>query len=265
MNPRPENIYLLTLLMIITGAGISLVLIRRKRKNKKYKPAPAESLTERKKIYFALILPCFFLFAMWFVKFTEISLRADFSDLGILPRELKGLPGIISAPLIHDDFRHLIDNSIPFFLLCLAVFYFYREIAYRIFIIIYLSTGFLVWLIGRDAFHIGASGLIYAFASFLFFSGIIRQNVHLLAISLLVIFLYGGMIWGILPYDYKISWESHLMGGVTGFILALINRDKGPERKKYSWEYEEEDDDESSEFTEDENNAQYFNHLPHLK
>jgi membrane associated rhomboid family serine protease len=185
-------------------------------------------------------------------------LRGDFSRFGIFPGELKGLPGIISAPFIHADFKHLIDNSIPFFLLSLAIFYFYREIAYRIFIITYFTTGFLVWLIGRDAYHIGASGLIYAFASFLFFSGIIRQNVNLLAISLLVIFLYGGMIWGILPYDYKISWESHLMGGITGFVLAMIYRDKGPERKKYSWEEEEEAS--SSEFDENENIIQFTTH-----
>ena len=105
----------------------------------------------------------------------------------------------------------------------------------------------LVWIVGRDAYHIGASGLIYGFAAFLFFSGVIRKNINLLAISLLVIFLYGSLIWGILPYDYRISWESHLMGGFTGVAVAFFYRDKGPERKKYSWEEEEEEQEQEQE------------------
>jgi membrane associated rhomboid family serine protease len=191
-----------------------------------------------------LIFPAFFVFLIWFIKIIEISVDTDFSHFGIYPRELKGLPGIITAPFIHDDFKHLFDNTIPVFTLSLTIFYFYREIAYRIVIIIYLVTGLLVWIAGREAYHIGASGLIYGFAGFLFVSGIIRRNVNLLAISLLVIFLYGSLIWGILPYDYRISWESHLLGGLTGIAVAFLYHDQGPQRTHCSWEDEEEDVDE---------------------
>jgi membrane associated rhomboid family serine protease len=108
------------------------------------------------------------------------------------------------------------------------LFYFYRPVAFRVFFLTWIITGILVWLGGRSSYHIGASGLIYGFASFLFFSGIIRNNINLMAISLLVVFLYGGLVWGILPYDYKISWESHLFGALTGLALAITYRNYGP-------------------------------------
>lgn len=111
----------------------------------------------------------------------------------------------------------------------LALFYFYREVSYQVFFFSYISTGVLVWLVGREAYHIGASGIIYSLAAFLFVSGVLRKNRKLLAISLLVIFLYGSMIWGLFPYDYKISWESHLMGAISGVVLAFIYREYGPQ------------------------------------
>ena len=197
-------------------------------------------MDEKQKFYHSLVFPTFFLFLIWFSLFTEVGLELSFVRLGVFPRELHGLIGIFTAPLVHADIKHLADNSVPVFVLSLAIFYFYREIAYKIFFIVYFVSGFLVWTVGREAYHIGASGLIYGFAAFLFLSGVIRKNMSLLAISLLVTFLYGSMIWGILPYDYKISWESHLMGAVTGIVLAVIYRKQGPERKKYSWEEEEE-------------------------
>jgi membrane associated rhomboid family serine protease len=97
-----------------------------------------------------------------------------------------------------------------------------------VFFLTWIITGILVWLGGRSSYHIGASGLIYGFASFLFFSGIIRNSINLLAISLLVVFLYGSLVWGIFPFDYKISWESHLFGALTGFALAAAFRHYGP-------------------------------------
>jgi membrane associated rhomboid family serine protease len=200
-------------------------------------------MDEKKKFYHSLVFPTFFLFLIWFTRFTEVGLQTSFVRYGIFPQKLDGLIGILSAPLIHADIKHLTDNSVPFFLLSLAIFYFYREIAYKIFFSIYFISGILVWVVGREAYHIGASGLIYGFASFLFFSGVLRKNMNLLAISLLVTFLYGSMIWGILPYDYKISWESHLMGALSGILLAAFYRDQGPQRKRYSWEDEEENPD----------------------
>jgi membrane associated rhomboid family serine protease len=238
-----NDIEFLLILLIILIILISLILLSgRAVEEKKRKKLSPELLSERKKFIHALLFPCFFLFLLWFVKFTEFGLEADFAHFGIYPSELKGLPGIITAPLVHADIKHLIDNSVPVLVLSVAIFYFYREIAYKIFFIIYFVTGFLVWIAGREAYHIGASGLIYGFAAFLFLSGVLRKNTNLLSISLLVIFLYGSLIWGILPYDYTISWESHLMGGLTGFFMAIIYKNEGPPRQKYSWEDEDEDE-----------------------
>jgi len=227
--------------------GLPFIFSKRERKKKKRKELSPELLTERKKLFHAVVFPGFFLFLIWFVKFTEFGLQTDFASYGIYPGKWNGLSGIITAPLVHADIKHLFDNSIPVFVLSVAIFYFYREIAYKIFFIIYFISGFLVWIIGREAYHIGASGLIYGFAAFLFLSGIIRKNTNLLAISLLVIFLYGSLIWGILPYDFTISWESHLMGALTGFSLAIVYYNEGPQRKKYSWEEENEEEEEDVE------------------
>lgn len=186
-------------------------------------------MNEKKQFILSLVFPVFFLFLLWFFKFIEFGLDTNLAYLGIYPLKVKGLIGIITAPLIHADLNHLFNNSLPVFFLSLALFYFYREVSYQVFFLSYLSTGILVWFIGREAYHIGASGIIYSLAAFLFVSGVLRSNRKLLAISLLVIFLYGSMIWGLFPYDYKISWESHLMGALTGVALAFIYRKYGPE------------------------------------
>jgi membrane associated rhomboid family serine protease len=203
---------------------------------------PYSETYEKRKFYHSLVFPAFFLFVIWFMHFIQVALQVSFVRLGVFPQELDGLIGILTSPLIHANLKHLADNSIPVFLLSLAIFYFYREIAYKIFFLIYFFTGSLVWLFGREAYHIGASGLVYGFAAFLFLSGVLRKNRNLLAISLLVIFLYGGLVWGLLPYDYSISWESHLMGALTGFVLAVFYRHHGPEKEHYSWEDEPEDE-----------------------
>jgi membrane associated rhomboid family serine protease len=103
-----------------------------------------------------------------------------------------------------------------------ALFYFYRPVAAKVFGLIWITTGICVWIAGRHAYHIGASGIIYGLASFLFFSGIFRRNIKLMAISLLIIFLYGSMIWGVFPFVAEISWESHLFGGLSGLAFARV-------------------------------------------
>jgi len=208
-------------------------------------------MNEKRRFYHSLVFPGFFLFLFWFIKFIEFGFEIRLTILGVLPRHFSGLIGIITSPLVHSDINHLFDNSVPFFFLSLAIFYFYREVAYKVFFMIYLLTGSLVWIFAREAYHIGASGLVYGFASFLFLSGILRANRNLMAISLLVVFLYGGLVWGVLPYDYKISWESHLLGGLTGFFTALIYRKEGPESDVEKWMNELEEDDEDAPEVED--------------
>jgi len=139
-----------------------------------------------------------------------------------------GLRGIIFSPLIHASFNHLIANTIPLFILTFSLFFFYRRSSYHIFVLIYLFSGIFVWLGGREALHIGASGLIYGLAAFLFMSGIISFNIRLLTISMIVSLVYGGMFWGIFPFKPEVSWESHLWGGISGFGLAFFYRKPVP-------------------------------------
>ena len=197
----------------------------------------------RKKLLLSIIIPGLFVFIMWLVKIIEVLFEIDFSGFGVYPLSLKGLPGIIFSPFIHSDFNHLFNNSIPFFFLAVALFYFYSEVALKVFIWTFFLTGSLVWLAGRDAWHIGASGLIYGLASFLFFSGIIRKYFRLIALSLLVVFLYGEMVWGIFPGIYKnISWESHMLGFFAGVALAVWYRREGPQMPVYQWMAEEDEE-----------------------
>lgn len=162
------------------------------------------------------------------------------SNYGIYPRELKGIIGIVTSPFIHGDWKHLFNNSIPLLILGAALFHFYTRLASKVWVYSIIYTGILVWLGGRPSFHIGASGLVYALASFLFFSGFIRKHKPLMAISMIVVFIYGGMVWGIFPTEEHISWEGHLFGAFNGIFWALYYKHEGPQRKKYSWEIEEE-------------------------
>lgn len=207
----------------------------------------AEGAFFRKKMFLSMLIPGIFVFVMWLVKITEILFNLDLTYLGIYPLSLKGLPGIIFSPFVHADFGHLFNNSLPLFFLGTALFYFYSEIAVKVSLWTYFLTGISVWLAGRDSWHIGASGLIYGIASFLFFSGIIRKYLRLIALSLLIVFLYGSMVWGIFPNIYRnVSWESHMLGFISGIILAVAYRKKGPQMPLYEWMDEEDDEEEKT-------------------
>ncbi len=204
----------------------------------------SEEAFYRKKFFLSLIIPGILVFFMWLTRIIELLFEIDLVHLGIYPLTLKGLPGILFSPFIHEDFRHLFNNSLPVLMLSVALFYFYSEIAFRIFSLTYILTGVLVWLGGRGAWHIGASGLVYGLASFLFFSGIIRKYYRLTALSLLIVFIYGEMVWGLFPGIYEnISWESHMLGFVSGIFLALLYRNEGPQRPVYDWMEEEEEEE----------------------
>ncbi|MCB0792173.1 MAG: rhomboid family intramembrane serine protease [Flavobacteriales bacterium] len=148
--------------------------------------------------------------------------------LGVYPRHAEGLLGIITAPLVHGDYGHLFNNSIPILVLGWCLVYFYPRVAWRVLAAIWLLTGIWVWISARADHHIGASGVVYGMAAFLFFSGLIRRNRALMAISLLVVFLYGGMVWGVLPIFPHVSWESHLWGGLSGLAMAVVYRKVPP-------------------------------------
>lgn len=184
-----------------------------------------------------------FVALIYFFFFLDLLTKTEFSSYGLIPRGLSGAFGIISSPFIHGSWEHIINNSIPLLVLGMSIHYFYKEVAWKIYLWSILITGIWVWAFARPVIHIGASGVLYSFASFVFISGIIRKNYRLFALSMLVVFWYGGMVWGILPIKHGISWESHLMGALTGVLLAINCRKIGWSPVKYDWEEEEEDAD----------------------
>ncbi len=200
--------------------------------------------------------PLLFIMLIWIVFWFEIRFGFDFNHFGIQPRTVKGLRGILFSPFIHSDIKHLFHNTIPLFVLSMALFYFYRSISWKVLLVGLLLTGIFTWGIGRPANHIGASGVIYLLASFLFFKGIFSKYYRLIALSLIVVFLYGGLLWFIVPVDPKISWEGHLSGLAVGLLLASIFQQKIVKKPKYEWEkddYNPENDEFMSHFDENGN------------
>lgn len=159
---------------------------------------------------------------MWMVFTIEYTIQVDLGDLGIYPRKLEGLLGILFAPLIHGNFHHIMSNTIPLLVLGASLYFFYPKYAPRVFYQSYFFTNALVWIFARPYVHIGASGLVYSLASFLVFFGLFRRNFKSTIISLLVILFYGGMIYGIMPSQASVSWESHLMGTIVGLVSAYV-------------------------------------------
>ncbi|MCK3683296.1 rhomboid family intramembrane serine protease [Maribellus sp. YY47] len=217
-------------------------------------PTKLDPEMEKRIFFHSLVFPAAFVLAFWIVEIIEQSMGFTFVRAGIYPLHWQGLPGILLTPFIHADFEHLISNSIPFFILMFMLIYFYRRVSYRIFFQLYILSGICVWLTGREAWHIGASGVIYAMAAFHFVSGIIRNDVRLLTLSVMVVFLYGGLVWGLLPIRPEISWEGHLWGAISGVVLAFYYRKYIIRRNKYDWE--EEEDEEDEELPDDESQAE---------
>jgi len=180
--------------------------------------------TERYIFQRSLVYAVGFVFILWCIKAIEWGASSDFGMLGILPRTLTGTVGILTAPLVHGDFSHLLSNTSSLLLLLIALFYFYDKIALEVFFWIYLMTGIWVWIAARPAYHIGASGLVYGIVTFLFFSGLLRKDARSMAVALATLFLYGGMIYGIFPGNDNISWESHMLGAVAGTFCAFYFR-----------------------------------------
>ncbi len=172
----------------------------------------------------SLVIALGFVFLLWFIRALEDSLTVDLGVWGILPRSISGLVGIFTAPLIHGSAFHLLSNTFPLLMLLVAVFYFYDEIAAEVFAWIYVATGFWVWVIARQAYHIGSSGLVYGLAAFLFFSGIFRKDARSIAVSLVIAFIHGGMLQGLFPTESSVSWESHLLGSAAGIFCSFYFR-----------------------------------------
>jgi membrane associated rhomboid family serine protease len=231
------------------------------------------------------VFPLFFLLIIWAVFYFDVTYKLNLHQYGLLPLSAHGLIGILTMPLLHGDLGHIASNTMPLLILGICLFYFYKEIAYKVFFISYIACGVLVWLFAQrdnhNSVHIGASGLIYALAGFLFISGIIRKHKALFGISLLITFLYGTIIWGVLPSEYQkaihyiedgknISWEGHLFGFLTGVCLAYVYRKIGIQQPVYSWEINNDEDiDEANPYwlegTEEENKPKDDTHQDAFK
>ena len=203
-----------------------------------------------------LAYPMGFVLFIWIVFWVEVQFNLSFNYLGIFPKTFVGLRGILFRPFIHGSVEHLYHNSLPLFILSLALFYFYRPIAWKVIIYGILLSGLITWGIGRPSYHIGASGLIYVLASFIFLKGIRTKYFRLVALSLIVVFIYGSMVWYVFPVKENISWEGHLAGLITGLLFAFLFNPKLEMVEKYDWEradYDEENDPFLKQFDKDGN------------
>lgn len=188
---------------------------------------------------------CFALL-LWVVKFVEVFGGLDFARFGIYPQSPAGIFGILLAPFIHASYAHLFANTAPIVVIGSMLLYAYPRAFKLLLPVVYLGGGAAVWLFAREAYHIGASGIVFGMLFFVLTIGVLRWDRRAIALSLVVFFLYGGAIWGVLPGEQEISFESHLAGAIIGTVLAFLlrHRDPEPPRKQYSWEREEPEDDE---------------------
>lgn len=172
----------------------------------------------------ALRYTLYFLLIFWIIQLLKSGIGLNLSYLGIYPRSIYGLTGIITAPFIHGNFEHLITNTLPFGVFCFLFFAFYRKKAWTRFILIWITAGLITWLIGRPSWHIGASSIIYALAAFLIFGGILSRKFLLILLSIVLLIIYSGLIWGIFPSDARVSFEGHLAGALSGLLWAYSYR-----------------------------------------
>lgn len=198
-----------------------------------------------KNFYFStsvIIIPIVFIMLMWLGFYIDYNYYPDLFQYGILPKTMKGLRGIPLHIFIHGDFKHLLHNTFPIFFLIASLKYFYRKQFWKVLLLGIVFSGIGTWLIGRNSYHIGASGLIYCLVSFMFFKGIMTKYFRLIALSLTIVILYGGTIWFMFPSQHVlnegISWEAHFMGFLVGFFFSILFKTPQFEKPIYfEWEH----------------------------
>ena len=206
-------------------------------------PTTHSSTDELNKLKRAFYIVLFFTAILWCIKVVEILLNLNFGNLGVHPNTMSGLVGVFTAPLIHGSYVHLIANTPAVIILGTALIYGYPRSCWIVIPVIWIGTELGVWFTARPVFHFGASGLTYGSMFFIFVVGILRKDRQAIALSLLVFFLYGTMIWGIFPHQPGVSFESHIWGAAMGILCAVLlrNRDPIPPIKHYAWEIENDD------------------------
>ena len=202
---------------------------------------PDPRFTQSKKAHasfrLALKITLVFIGILWTIFIIDAAFGLRLGRFGLRPGSIPGLVGIFAAPLLHASFQHILSNTIPLLISLTATLYLYPSSAIRVIPLIWIGSGALSWFIGRPSLHYGASGLIYGLLAYVFMSGILRHDLRSVAVSLLVGFLYGSMVWGVLPIRPHMSWEMHLSGALIGALLALVYRkwDRIP-LVRYDWE-----------------------------
>jgi membrane associated rhomboid family serine protease len=203
------------------------------------KPDPHFTSSPRARRSFALALKTALWMAgiLWLILIVDSVLGLGLHRFGLRPRHLEGLVGIFTAPLLHNGAEHLLSNTLPLLVSLTTLLYLYPRAAMRVIPIIWVGSGLLAWFIGRPSLHFGASGFVYGLLAYVFISGILRLDMRSVAVSVMVWFLYGSMIWGVLPIRPNMSWELHLSGAILGVALAIAFRhwDIVP-LKRYPWE-----------------------------
>lgn len=163
---------------------------------------------------------------MWIVFLYEIKYGFNFNQYSIYPRRIASLFGILASPFLHSDVSHITNNTLSFFVLMLLLRFFYSKVYFQVFIIGLLVSGIFTWLFARPAYHLGMSGVIYVLASFIISKSFFSKQYNLIALSFVVIFIYGSMIWYVFPVDKSISWEGHLSGLITGILLSFCYKNE---------------------------------------
>jgi len=203
------------------------------------KPDPryTQSKQARRNFRLALKTSLVVIGILWTIFILDAVFGLHLVRFGLRPGSIPGLVGIVTAPFLHANFQHILSNTFPLFLSLTATLYLYPRASVRVIPMIWFGSGALAWFIGRPTIHIGASGMIYGLLAFVFVSGIIRRDMRSVSVSLLVGFLYGSMVWGVLPIRPHMSWEMHLSGAVLGVLLAFVFRkwDLTP-LVRYAWE-----------------------------
>jgi membrane associated rhomboid family serine protease len=209
-------------------------------------PDPDYTSSERARANFRLAfkIALGFVALIWLIDILNWALDLELQRFGVRPRQFAGLPGILLAPLLHGGPVHLFANSLPLLVLGTGMLYLYPNSALKVLPAVYLGPGIAVWLFAGGSIHVGSSGLVYGLVSYIFVAGIIRRDRRAIAASLLVSFLYGSLVWGVLPIRPGVSWETHLAAALIGLALAIaLRRLDIPPRKRYTWEDEEGEQD----------------------
>jgi membrane associated rhomboid family serine protease len=191
----------------------------------------------------AFLTVLWFVIALWLIQIANALFSLDLVRFGVYPGEISGLRGILLAPLIHGSFAHIFANTLPLLVLGTAMLLGYPHSSKFVIPIIYFGVGLMVWIFGRESFHVGASGLCFGLLTFVFVIGALRWDPKAIALSCLVFFMYGSMIWGVFPTEPGVSFESHFFGAVIGVLCAIFfrNYDAKPPEKRYDWEDETEE------------------------